>query len=143
MENGGALPRRGSGLCDGRRVLYVVSMAKYLVTGAAGFIGSALVDHLLGEGAEVIGVDNFSTGKSRFLERALAKGDEEALDLGGDLAGVIGGIKLRDLRDTTLARKQVLPDFFRGIPDCTDQADAGNYDPPRQTHFPPFACLPM
>jgi nucleoside-diphosphate-sugar epimerase len=33
------------------------------VTGAAGFIGSNLVEHLLAQGAKVIGVDNFITGK--------------------------------------------------------------------------------
>jgi UDP-glucose 4-epimerase len=49
-------------------------MAKYVVTGAAGFIGSALVDHLLAGGGEVVGVDNLSTGKPRFLERARASG---------------------------------------------------------------------
>jgi UDP-glucose 4-epimerase len=43
-----------------------------VVTGAAGFIGSNLVDRLLEAEHEVIGVDNLSTGHRRFLERALA-----------------------------------------------------------------------
>jgi UDP-glucose 4-epimerase len=40
------------------------------VTGAAGFIGSSLVDRLLAMGHRVRGLDNFSTGQSHFLEHA-------------------------------------------------------------------------
>ena len=37
-------------------------MAKVLVTGAAGFVGSNLVDSLLSDDHEVFGIDNFCTG---------------------------------------------------------------------------------
>jgi UDP-glucose 4-epimerase len=43
-----------------------------LVTGCAGFIGSTLCDRLLASGWSVVGVDNFSTGQPRFLEKARA-----------------------------------------------------------------------
>lgn len=44
---------------------------RVVVTGAAGFIGSNLVDRLLAEGHTVVGVDNFSTGLRYFLKQAL------------------------------------------------------------------------
>ena len=43
---------------------------KALVTGCAGFIGSNLMDRLLKNGHEVVGVDNLSTGYEEFLEKA-------------------------------------------------------------------------
>lgn len=46
-------------------------MVKYLVTGCAGFIGSNLVDRLLNMGYGVVGIDNFSTGQLRFLDKAV------------------------------------------------------------------------
>ncbi len=46
-------------------------MARYLVTGGAGFIGSNLVDRLLQNNHYVVAFDNFSTGQAEFLEQAL------------------------------------------------------------------------
>jgi UDP-glucose 4-epimerase len=46
-------------------------LLRVFVTGAAGFIGSNMVDRLLSAGHSVVGFDNFSTGQRRFLERAI------------------------------------------------------------------------
>jgi UDP-glucose 4-epimerase len=43
---------------------------RFLVTGAAGFIGSNLTDRLIGLGHAVVGYDNFSTGREEFLSDA-------------------------------------------------------------------------
>ena len=47
------------------------SLKHVVVSGAAGFIGSSLVDSLLNQGIEVLGIDNFSTGRIEFLRDAL------------------------------------------------------------------------
>jgi len=39
----------------------------WAVTGAAGFLGSHIVDHLLGRGTPVLAVDDLSTGRAEFL----------------------------------------------------------------------------
>lgn len=54
---------RGAGM--GRRYGGPV---RALVTGAAGFIGSTLVDRLLADGHSVVGLDNFATGRATNLE---------------------------------------------------------------------------
>jgi len=64
-----------------------------LVTGAAGFIGSTLVDRLLADGHAVVGVDDLSSGRSENLGPAerhadfeFAKADIVSADLIGLLA---------------------------------------------------------
>ncbi|MFH1219764.1 MAG: UDP-glucuronic acid decarboxylase family protein [Candidatus Eisenbacteria bacterium] len=41
---------------------------RVVVTGAAGFLGSHLCDHLLGKGHSVVGLDNLITGSTRNIE---------------------------------------------------------------------------
>ena len=70
-------------------------MEKVFVTGAAGFIGSNLIDRLLAGGKQVVGWDNFSTGQANFLAEAgkhpqfkLLRGDN--LDLPALTAAMAG-----------------------------------------------------
>ena len=44
-------------------------MAKFLVTGGGGFIGSNLVEALLGKGHDVRALDDFSSGRRENLTR--------------------------------------------------------------------------
>jgi len=47
---------------------------RFLVTGAAGFIGSHTVDMLIDQGHQVVGIDNLSTGNLENVKRALTSG---------------------------------------------------------------------
>ena len=71
------------------------SLKRIVVTGAAGFIGSNLVDSFLEHGLEVIGIDNFSTGRIEFLEKALLNPKfmlvKHDLYLGASISDVIVG----------------------------------------------------
>jgi UDP-glucose 4-epimerase len=72
-----------------------------LVTGAAGFIGSTLVDRLLADGHQVVGVDNLSTGCAANLEDARRLHGSGAKRftfvrcdvLAPELAGILEGVR--------------------------------------------------
>jgi len=57
---------------------------RVLVTGAAGFIGSYIVDWLLENGCEVIGIDNFTLGSKDNIQDAIANSRFQLLEV--DLA---------------------------------------------------------
>lgn len=71
-------------------------MSNYLITGGAGFIGSHLVERLLGGGYQVTVIDNFSTGRRENLSPhsrlTLVEGDILEVgpeQLGGRFDGVV------------------------------------------------------
>jgi UDP-N-acetylglucosamine 4-epimerase len=76
----------------------VNSPRRWLITGVAGFIGSALLERLLDLGQSVVGVDNFLTGHRKNLEDVLAINPDERLQF-----RFIEG----DLRDPAVAREAV------------------------------------
>lgn len=76
-------------------------MARYTVTGGAGFIGSHLVEELLRRGHMVRVADNFSTGKRENIDAALAAAVRDgAADAASRLEVVEG-----DLADLDVARR--------------------------------------
>src|SRR5271165_1963736 len=77
-----------------------------IVTGGAGFIGSHLVDRLLGEGAEVTVVDNFDA----FYPRA-AKESNLALAMGNSRCRLIE-LDIRDAGQVTRLVEQYRPDVI-------------------------------
>lgn len=52
--------------------------ARWLITGVAGFIGSNLLETLLNNGQQVVGLDNFSTGHQHNLDKVRALVGESA-----------------------------------------------------------------
>lgn len=72
---------------------------RVVVTGAAGFIGSNVVDALLAAGHDVSGIDNLSTGERTFLAEAStsAKFELHILDLVNDVAAVTDVISGADV----------------------------------------------
>ena len=64
-------------------------MARFLITGAAGFIGSSLVHELLRQGHEVRGIDDLSCGNMENLATVLPHIDFNQMDI-NNTAGLNG-----------------------------------------------------
>ena len=62
-----------------------IEMKKFLITGAAGFIGSNLSTYLISKGHQVVGFDNLSTGSMTNIERVQAGFPGEFELLVGDI----------------------------------------------------------
>ena len=70
---------------------------RILITGAAGFLGSHLCDRFLAEGHQVVGVDNYLTGRPENLEHLAGNGAftfirqdvTEYISVDGELDGVL------------------------------------------------------
>src|SRR5215831_20773220 len=56
-------------------------MAKYLVTGIAGFIGSTIARRILAQGDDVRGVDNLATGNHQNIAEILDRVDFRQTDI--------------------------------------------------------------
>src|SRR5215204_7323519 len=54
-----------------------MSLDRVLITGAAGFLGSHLCDRFIGEGCEVVGMDNLITGDLKNIEHLFSLKDFE------------------------------------------------------------------
>ncbi|MFJ8753951.1 UDP-glucuronic acid decarboxylase family protein [Streptomyces sp. NPDC102441] len=74
-----------------------MKIKRVIITGGAGFLGSHLCDHFLRAGAEVVCLDDFSTGSPHNLERwspqdglTIVRADvSEGIDVGGDVDAVL------------------------------------------------------
>jgi len=94
-------------------------MARYTVTGGAGFIGSHLVEELLRRGHAVRVVDNFSTGKRANVEAAARAAGQplaavEVIE--GDLADLDVARRAADAADYVL-HQAAIPSVPRSVKD--------------------------
>ena len=138
----------------------------YFITGAAGFIGSNLVDRLLANGETVVGYDNLTTGKMQFLEAAAAnphfrfvKGDLlNAAALTGAMKGAAFVFHLaanadvrfgtehpeRDLQQNTIATFNVLEAMrTNGVKRLAFSSTGSIYGEPQVFPTPEHAPFPL
>jgi nucleoside-diphosphate-sugar epimerase len=99
----------------------VAAVRKYLITGGAGFLGSALARKLLADGHEVAVLDNFSRGKRERLGGSIQviRGDiRDHLDVGNAMTGVDCVVHMAYLQGTQTfyaEPREVLDVALRGM----------------------------
>jgi UDP-glucose 4-epimerase len=93
-----------------------------LVTGAAGFIGSTLVDRLLADGHQVVGVDDLSSGNAENIVSAerhdtfeFAKADIVEADLVSLLADIQPEVVFHLAAQISVSRSVVEPQFDSAV----------------------------
>lgn len=96
---------------------------KFLVTGCAGFIGGHMLDRLIREGHEVVGVDDFSTGSPANMEASRGKFEfiEGSLCDTGVAARAMAGVN----RVVHLAAIPSVPRSLENPLACADSAVMG------------------
>tara|TARA_B110000444_G_scaffold248245_1_gene271901 strand:- start:1544 stop:2590 length:1047 start_codon:yes stop_codon:yes gene_type:complete len=96
----------------------------WLVTGAAGFIGSNLVERLLLLNQKVIGLDNFFTGSQKNIDEAILNASSQNKHYEGDFKFIEGSIE-----DINVCKKAV-----KNVDFVLHQAAIGSV--PRSIEFP-------
>jgi UDP-glucose 4-epimerase len=85
---------------------------KFVVTGAAGFIGSNIVRKLISEGVEVVGVDNFATGRKENIKEI----EDKFTLIEGDLS--VDGVAQKALEGADYVLHQAaIPSVPRSVKD--------------------------
>ena len=104
-----------------------MTATRWLVTGAAGFIGSNLCDHLLKNGAHVVGLDNLSTGRQANIDRVNNSAEDRFFDFyQGDILDDVSLTKALDGVDIVVhLAAQVSVQQSIANPDETDRINTG------------------
>jgi nucleoside-diphosphate-sugar epimerase len=92
-----------------------------VVTGAAGFVGSHLVDRLVAEGRHVVAVDNLLTGRLENLARPISRGQVSFIyaDLGqnlGTLARLVADANVTEVDEVYHLASPASPEVYSSHP---------------------------
>lgn len=94
-----------------------------LVTGGAGFIGSNLVDALLARGAEVLVIDDFSTGREDNLTTAKKVGDKRLTVLRLDICSPDAHKAVQDFKPETVFHQAAQMNVRKSVAEPLFDAD--------------------